>query len=64
MYRVINSFFYAGISPLHSGGNGVMPVIALFQSAEQNQCKQDASIISLDTIWFWAVNSSTLMIPA
>ena len=52
MYRVINSFFYAGISPLHSRGDGVMPVIALFQSAEQNQCKQDASIISLATIWF------------
>jgi len=30
MYRVINSSFYAGISPLLSRGNGVMPVIALF----------------------------------
>jgi len=32
--------------------HGVMLVIALFQSTEQNQCKQDACIISLDTIWF------------
>jgi len=36
--------FYVGISPLLSRGSGVMPILALFKSAEQNQCKQDASI--------------------
>jgi len=56
MYRVINSFFYVGVSPLLSQGNVVMPVTALFQSAEQNQCKQDTSIYTCIT-WYYMVMS-------